>query len=63
MYFAYLRKNANHPTNIAIKDGFHSKAVEVIYIAILLYFSPLLLTSEPKWPNAQLGDERAYAAL
>ena len=31
IYLAYLRKRANHFTNVAIKAGFHSKAVEVIY--------------------------------
>ena len=31
IYFAYLREKANHSTCVAVKVGFHRKAVEVVY--------------------------------
>ena len=38
MYVAELRKKANHSTSVAIKAGFHSEAVEVIYLPIPLQY-------------------------
>ena len=42
--FLFVEK-ANHSTSVAIKAGFHSEAVEVIYILFRYISPPLLLTS------------------